>query len=174
MAMCLAAIGLAAVAQTRPPKGYNSAKGDFNGDGKQEYVYYVPPAGADDWENADLDQLNGRLRCTGKNIPSFTLKQSVQGIPMNLGDLDGDGRDEIGIQPQWVTSNWQIYRVLTFKRGKWQDAIEPFTVYIGDNDFEANPPVKKLGKGQLQVTTYGWDDGYENIIEIPKVVKMRR
>ena len=42
LGLCAVAMCLSAFAQ-RPPKGYNYAYGDFNGDGKKEYVYSFRP-----------------------------------------------------------------------------------------------------------------------------------
>ena len=90
MAMCLSAFA------QRPPKGYNYAYGDFNGDGKKEYVYVIPPKDADRWEELDdFESLYGVLKFTNPSIPSINVKQCVSGVPRNLGDLNGDGKDEI-------------------------------------------------------------------------------
>lgn len=40
------------------------------------------------------------------------------GVPVNEGDLDDDGADEIGLLPWWFTSCWRSYIVLTLKNGK--------------------------------------------------------
>lgn len=173
LGLCAVAMCLSAFAQ-RPPKGYNYAYGDFNGDGKKEYVYFIPPKGADRWEELDdFESLYGVLKFTNPSIPSIKVKQCVSGVPRNLGDLNGDGKDEIGIQPGWVTSSWQVYRIFTLKRTGWIDAVPSFTVWLGDEDtnFDTNPPVKKLGNGKVRITTYEWQDG--DVVKKYKTVKVK-
>lgn len=170
--LCALAVAFSAVAQKRPPKGLNYALGDFNGDGKKEYVYFVPPEDADRWDELDdLDGLNGVLKFTDASIPDIFVERCVTGQPRNLGDLNGDGRDEIGIQPGWVTSVWQVYRVFTFKGGKWQDAIPSFTINLNYGDFDKNPPVKKVGKGKVRITTFAWEN--DDVVKKYKVVKVK-
>ncbi|MDO4510716.1 MAG: hypothetical protein Q4B68_02730 [Bacteroidales bacterium] len=165
-------LALSAMAQQRPPEGYNYAQGDFNGDGKQEYVYFVPPKDAEHWDELDdLDVLNGVLKFTDPAIPEIFVKQCVMGAPRNLGDLNGDGTDEIGIQPGWVTSNWQLYRIFALKPEGWIDAVEPFTIYLDADDFDQNPPVKKLSGGRVRITTYEWLG--DTIVPRPKAVKVK-
>lgn len=174
MALCATAMCLSCMAQQRPPKDYNYALGDFNGDGKKEYVYFVPPKDADRWEDLDsFDGLNGYLKFTDVSIPSIFVERCVAGVPRNLGDLNGDGKDEIGIQPNWVTSMWQVYRVFTLKRSGWTDAVEPFTVWLGDDDidFDKTPPVKKLAGGKVRITTYTSVDG--DVKKQHKVVRVK-
>ncbi len=161
--LCFGAMALvsSAMAQNCPPKGYNSTLGDFNGDGKKEYVYFIPPKDADRWDElSDLSVLNGVLKFTDPSIPDIFLKFCVTGVPNNLGDLNGDGKDEIGIQPGWVTSSWGEYRVFTLKSSGWIDAISPIAVYLDDDlDFDTTPPIKKLGKGKVRITNFQWGNG---------------
>ena len=95
LGLCALAMCLSAFAQ-RPPKGYNYAYGDFNGDGKKEYVYFIPPKDADRWEELDdFESLYGVLKFTNPSIPSIEVKQCVSGVPCNLGDLNGDGNVDV-------------------------------------------------------------------------------
>ena len=120
-----------------------------------------------------MESLYGVLKFTNPSIPSIKMKQCVSGVPRNLGDLNGDGKDEIGIQPGWVTSSWQVYRIFTLKRTGWIDAVPPFTVWLGDEstNFDTNPPVKKLGNGKVRITTYEWQDG--DVVKKYKTVKVK-
>ena len=97
----------------------------------------------------------------------------MSGVPRNLGDLNGDGKDEIGIQPGWVTSSWQVYRIFTLKRTGWIDAVPSFSVWLGDEDtnFDTNPPVKKLGNGKVRITTYEWQG--DDVKKKYKTVKVK-
>ena len=99
MAMCLSAFA------QRPPKGYNYAYVDFNGDGKKEYVYFIPPKDADRWEELDdFESLYGVLKFTNPSIPSIKVKQCVSGVPQPW-------------RPQWRRKrrNWHSAGVGDFK-----------------------------------------------------------
>ena len=126
------------------------------------------------WEELDdFESLYGVLKFTNPSIPSINVKQCVSGVPCNLGDLNGDGKDEIGIQPGWVTSSWQVYRIFTLKRTGWIDAVPSFSVWLGDEDtnFDTNPPVKKLGNGKVRITTYEWQG--DDVKKKYKTVKVK-
>lgn len=176
LVLCAMAVCFSAFSQQRPPKGCNYAIGDFNGDGKNEYVYFVAPQGADHWDELeDLSGLNGLLKFTDSSIPGIFIKQCAFGMPRNLGDLNDDGKDEIGIQPGWVTSSWQIYRIFTLQPQGWVDAVAPFTVWLGDEDtdFDANPPVAKLGNGKVRITYYEMPTTGDAPTPKTKVVKIK-
>ena len=148
-----------------------STRGDFNGDGKKETATLMINKDISHWddEGYDMSNLNAYITFSDKRIPNIFVKMCIGGQPRNLGDINGDGKDEIGMQPQWVTSAWQSYCVWTLKHGEWIESVPSFTVYVGnDIDFDKNPPVKKLGKGKVRIYYNQWEN--EDIVTKSKVV----
>lgn len=116
--------------------GVENTKGDYNGDGVYEYVYMenpefpivVAPIEEEGIQDC-VDSCDCYLKFSNNNIPSIKIENCIGGIPENLGDLNNDGIDEVGILPQWWTSCWMNYKVYTFKNGKWKYLIEPITTH---------------------------------------------
>ena len=122
-------------------------RGDFNGDGELESMWLAAPV----IKQNDMDCVGecvSYIRFSNSLIPEIRLKTCIGGSPVNEGDLDGDGCDEIGVLPAWFTSCWRNYRVFTFKDGRWRDAVEPIVTHCdqweaGLKPIEADP--SKIG-----------------------------
>ncbi len=80
-------------------------QGDFDGNGIKEYIY----AKVSDCS----DECDGKCETTiyfsDKNIKPFVISPAKGGSLYNLGDLNGDGKDEIGFYPNWCTSCWHPF-----------------------------------------------------------------
>jgi hypothetical protein len=124
----------------------NSSEGDFNGDGKIESMRLEPPVIIED-DMACQGDCVSFIKFSDNSIPPIKVENCIGGQPVNLGDLDKNGSDEIGLIPDWFTSCWRNYFVWTFKNGKWVNAINPFTVYICDDEITAmvKPDPRKKG-----------------------------
>ncbi len=88
-------------------------------------------------------------------IPAIRVTGCVGGNLTNLGDLNGDGLDEIGLLPGWSAGCWRDYRVYTFKGGEWGLAVAPFPTHC--NEFEApgvKPIIKDPAKPGNVIITY--------------------
>ena len=49
---------------------------------------------------------------------------------VNEGDLDGNGKAEIGYMYTWDMSQWRNYRILTFHKKEWRYLIDPQEEYM--------------------------------------------
>lgn len=103
--------------------------GDFNGDGINEYVYIENPTISDDELGICVEKCDCYLKFSNKNITSIKIENCIEGKPVNEGDLNNDGIDEIGILPLWFSSCWGNYRVYTFKNGKWKYLVDPIATH---------------------------------------------
>ena len=93
----------------------------------------------------------------------------------NLGDLDGDGNDELGAIPEWWSSVWQAYHVLTYKKGGWYEMFMPpldvNTEYLREHPYI---PVERIPEkpGFVRARMLDFDTGEleEMELEIPGVL----
>ncbi|MCJ8209490.1 hypothetical protein MUY27_07200 [Mucilaginibacter sp. RS28] len=104
-------------------------KGDFNGDGKIETATLVKPK-----INADGLSCNGpcviKIVFSGNNVQPITQVNSIGAVMLtNLGDLNNDGKDEIGYLPDWFTSCWRMYHVFTYNQNTWKELVTGFPTY---------------------------------------------
>lgn len=108
----------------------DSTKGDFNGDGNMEAaVLKAPQLNSTQDECVKGDCTAYILFTPSSKIGPIIINNCIGGTPDNLGDLDGDGADEIGLHPDWFTSCWQGYFVFTYKKGKWKPLVPTITTH---------------------------------------------
>jgi len=160
----------AAGAQT-PDDLKRAVKGNFDGDGKPEYVWIVKPEFNKDGMGC-VGDCTAQLMCSNPHIKTLTLNNSIGGTLTNLGDLTGDGKDEIGLLPDWFTSCWRSYRTYTLKNGEWIYFTEPFIVHC--NQWEANiKPLEKIpGKPGYLKENYSAFENNEIVIK-SKIIKVK-
>lgn len=106
------------------PQKTDSIVGDFDGDGVLEKMWLVPPDSLTD----DADCIGGctsYIYFSNPNIPTIKIESSIGGTPVNHGDLNNNGADEIGLLPDWFSSCWRQYYVWTLLDGKWELAVPP-------------------------------------------------
>lgn len=110
-------------------KGYptdDTIYGVFNGDGKKEKAWFI-----DKGEEAFQECQSSGKNCTGiirfsdKNIKRLYISYCPMHTFKNEGDLNGDGRDEIGVLPGWFTSASRKYHVFTYRDSVWKEACAP-------------------------------------------------
>ena len=115
----------------QPPKAQiprNAIEVDVNGDGIKEYMWIVEPE-LSEKELECKGPCDSYAKCSNPKIPILKIEQCLGGKIENLGDLNGDGGDEIGLYPDWFTSTWHAYRVWSLQNSTWIFPIKPFTVW---------------------------------------------
>jgi hypothetical protein len=117
-----------------------AVRGDFDGDGHAEYVWLAAPEVTDEMECKG--GCTSYLRFSEAALPAIEQLNCIGGQPENLGDLNGNGGDEIGLLPEWFTSCWADYYVFTYRAGKWERLVKPFSTHC--NQWEADvKPIEK-------------------------------
>ncbi len=129
--------------EKRKMKAKGAVLCDVDGDGVKEYAYLTPAPIDTTQEMTCLDEsCTSVIRFSNKAIPELRISNCLNAVVDILGDLNNDGKDEIGINPQWWTSCWSGYHVYTLKKGKWIDAIPAISTHC--NQWEDGvKPVQK-------------------------------
>ena len=118
-------------------------RGDFNGDGATESVSVIKP-NLDDCEDpfSEMSSFNTIIQFSDPSLKSIIQASSIDCGIENLGDLNGDGKDELGVDPVWLTSAWRYYHVYSWRNGTWIEAVPQISTH--SNQREAGvPPVSK-------------------------------
>ncbi|MFN5415595.1 MAG: hypothetical protein ACK5B9_00960 [Flavobacteriia bacterium] len=152
-----------------------SMDGDFNGDGKKETFTLIKPAFPSEDMVENFGECKGECNCkivfSDQSMAPIEINMCIGGTPVNKGDLDGDGKDEIGILPDWWTSCWRSYFVYTYKNGNWDYLVAPISTHCTqwDNDFGfiQKHPSKK---GYVIIEMSSWEN--EDIKVKKKTIKV--
>lgn len=124
----------------------NAVKGDFDGDGINEYIWIQGKYDSDGYAQGPLV-----LRSENDIIDRSRSWNVGRGVTLhNLGTLAGDRRQFIGALP-FSDSSWCTYELLGVKNGKMK-VFTSFTVWEGSDSTE--PRVKKgNGPGDVVLRT---------------------
>lgn len=148
-----------------------AVKCDVDGDGKPEYAYLVAPELDTTKEMECLDgSCTAYIRFSNKSIPPIRITSCISGTPDNLGDLNGDGKDEIGLLPGWFTSCWAAYHVYTLKDGVWIEAVPAFSTHCNQWEADVKPiekDPKKPGNVIIHYSEFKNDDILTKTKSIP-------
>ncbi|MDR1339045.1 MAG: hypothetical protein LBK58_03195 [Prevotellaceae bacterium] len=130
----------------------NAVEGDYNGDGITDYMWL---------ETIDKTE-ECKIRFSG-NIAPLIVGTCLGGSPVNEGDLNDDGTDEIGLLPVWETSCWKGYFVYTFKDNQWLEALEPVPTHCIQWEKNILPVVKDSTRKAYVFVNYSelTDEGIE-------------
>lgn len=122
----------------------DAIKGDFNGDGVADYAWLVQP------KESECGDCSGNctsyIKFSAITIPAIKVESCIGGNPINLGDLNKNGTDEIGLLPDWCTSCWRGYNVYTLKNNNWLYAVEPFSTHCNQWEEGVKPIEIDLSK----------------------------
>jgi hypothetical protein len=111
----------------------DAVSGDFNGDGKAEFMWLVTPKLIENDMSCE-GNCTSVIQFSDNNIPSIKVEDCIDGLPVNEGDLNNNGTDEIGLLPGWFTSCWHSYLVWTIKNGSWVYAVDPISTHCNQWD----------------------------------------
>jgi hypothetical protein len=117
----------------------DALQGDFDGDGTPEYVWLVRP----EVDSTDADCVGGCTSYIHSSNPAlrpYALEQSIGGELTKFSNLGPARRDYLGILPQWFTSCWSSFHVITYQRGAWREAVQPFSTHC-DQWEDDLPPI---------------------------------
>jgi len=146
--------------------------GDYNGDGKIDSMWLIPPKIAANDQDCMGDCIS-YIKFSDPNIPSIKVENCIGGIPTNLGDLNQNGTDEVGLLPEWFSSYWCAYHVWTYINGKWVHAVSPFSTHTNQWDKGVKPIEVDKNKAGHVIIRYSEFSG-EEIVTKTKSVKIKK
>lgn len=130
-------------------------QGDFDGNGTKEYAYTKVSDCGDECEG----KCETTIYFSDKNIKPITITPANQGSLYNLGDLNDDGKDEIGFYPNWCTSCWHPFYVYTLSKTGWKPLLPSISTHCNQWEEDKFPIKKDLKKkGYVIVTSSKWED----------------
>lgn len=150
----------------------DSVEGDFNGDGKREFMSLeIPKLGEDDM--SCVGNCESTIVFSDKTIPTIKVDNCIFGSLVNEGDLNGNGSDEIGLLPGWFTSCWHTYLVWTFKKGRWIYAVDPISTHCNQWEKGADAIEKDNKREGYVIIRYSEITDADFVI-LSKSVKIRK
>ncbi len=154
--------------------------GDFDGDGKKEYAYLVYPRTYIDEEGGFVYEGMPKpawtyIKFSKKSIPTIKIKNCLGGNLQNLGDLNGDKRDDIGLWYDWLSSDWHPYAAWMLKGNAWHMVAKPWLIHgmMWDEKGTNFKPVQKVGLGKVKIFYNTWSEDYEQILIKQKIVRIK-
>ena len=150
----------------------DAIKGDFNGDGKLDYMWLQKPKLKDEEMDCEGD-CTSFIKFSDPTIPPIEVESCISGYPTNEGDLNKNGTDEIGLLPGWFTSCWKAYYVWTFKNGDWIYAVEPFSTHCNQWDEGIKPIEIDFNKKGNVIIRYS-ESTVDDIVTKSKSIKIAK
>jgi hypothetical protein len=125
-------------------------------------LYVIPPVEDTIHKDAFQDCLGGcntYIVSSDNTMPVLKVTSNLGGQVKDIGDIDGDGYDEIMVYPDWWQSNWNAYMVYSYNNttNQWRYLIEPVSIF-------ANELEKKI-KFVKPSTRKGYASAYTSVME---------
>ncbi len=137
----------------------NKIVGDFDGDGRKETALMTVTDSVFDTAG-ELEDATTAITFSKRRIPRIVIENDYLGHLQNLGDINHDGRDEIGLYTMHMCNGYfRQYLVYGLRRGKWRDVVKPFILHYDvwldkGMDFK---PVRKLSRKRVYIYTNVWN-----------------
>lgn len=122
------------------------AVGDVDGDGKPDMATIYPPEIREDGLSCTDDSCIVAIRFEG-SINELRYPFSIGGFVEDLGDLDGDGGDELLYVPDWFQSCWGSLHVFSYKNGSWAQLAKTGLNWCNEDRFSDR--IKLIDAGVL-------------------------
>ena len=148
----------------------DAVKGDFNGDGQFEYMWLVPPKLIENDMSCE-GNCTSIIQFSDNSIPAIKVDDCIDGLPVNEGDLNGNGTDEIGLLPGWFTSCWHSYLVWTYRNGQFTYAVDPISTHCNQWDDGVDAIEKDRKKDGYVIVRYS-DISDADFVVLSKSVKI--
>jgi hypothetical protein len=123
--------------------------GNFDRDGKKDTAFLIVPM-----DPNKAFEMYGCSTCSTHIIFSNGLNEigrsgDVGGQLENVGDLDGDGIDEIAYNYSWFTGCWPTITIYKLKNKNWQPAAY-ISIQLCGNTRTYKSLIRKKGNGKIE------------------------
>lgn len=114
--------------------------GDFDGDGKPDRIWTEGRYDRDGYAVGNIKLCSDNPKLGGMTW------SGIMGVDLsNLGRLGEGAADLLGVIP-YAISTWCEFNTYVFSGGKWRAALEPFTVWLGDEEAPLGVVKAKSGR----------------------------
>ena len=158
--------------------------GNFDGKGVDTLYVDSEECGCDDYLSCEHAQRDERIKyylvSKSCRLPKIRLLAAQYMPPriVNEGDLDGDGKSEIGYMYTWGTSQWRTYRILTWHKKQWSYLIDPNEEYMSTSrmfrlsGYEIVEKGRKKGTVLIHFLPEGLNQEVRDTIVRPKYIRI--
>ena len=91
---------------------------------------------------------------------------------VNEGDLDGNGKCEVGYLPTWNTSQWRTYQIYTLVNYQWRNLVEDEYLDTPEWFRHANVEIAEKGPHKGEVLIHYAYEGV-NLADTSRIIEIR-
>lgn len=148
-------------------------EGDFNGDGEKEQAYMTYLIHEKDF--APADSVITYIHFTNEEIPVIVVEMCLGGYLQNLGDLNNDKRDEIGLWRGWYSSCWHTYSSWQLKGNAWHPVTDDHSIHcsLWDEKEEGFLPIQKIDGKRVRIYYSDWENEYTDLVVKSEIVSIK-